>query len=163
MGLSIFQNLAGTLRSTFRLGRSGPTLRQGTDDPNASQVAGNDGDVYIQCGTSAQAFYQRRAGYWVNISTPTMVRSTVTTPSYIVGAHETYIGINYNGPVNIYLPKGTDGRNLIIKDEGGYVSDVSPLTIYTQAPDTAEGSDSIVATVSRTSISLFFGGQWNII
>ena len=63
MSSHVFQRLAGTLLDRFRIGRAGPTIRQGVEDPNTSAVDGNDGDVYIRYG-STPGMYQMVENTW---------------------------------------------------------------------------------------------------
>jgi hypothetical protein len=73
MSLYVFQRLAGTLLDRFRIGRVGPTIRQGIDDPNDSAVDGNNGDLYIRYGENPGLF-QMHDNLWCELSVikPTM-------------------------------------------------------------------------------------------
>lgn len=67
MSLFVFQRLAGTLLDRFRIGRVGPTIRQGTDNPNVSAVDGNNGDLYIRYG-DISGIFQMHDNLWCEIS-----------------------------------------------------------------------------------------------
>lgn len=164
MGLSVFQNLAGTLLSTFRLGRRGPTLRQGTVDPNVDGVEGNDGDVYIQYG-DVQQFFQQRLGVWYPIGQEGngFSRKVITSPSYAVQPTDHYLGVNYSGPVTITLPPGLVHKTYIIKDETGQASDLTPITILAHTGETIDGDPEVIVRGGYTSLTLVFGGEWHII
>jgi len=160
--MGIFQTLAGTLQSTFKLGKTGPTLRQGTGDPNATSVSGSDGDIYIQYGTT-ESFFQRRNGAWVDVSVTNIKRHEVTTNSYTILANDHYIGLNYNGAVDLYLPPGAAGKGFIIKDEAGLLSGTNILTVHADGSETIDGASTITLTAPRSSLTLVFGNGWQII
>jgi hypothetical protein len=166
MGLSVFQNLAGTLRSAFRLGKNGPTLRQGANDPNVTNEAGNDGDVFIQYGAT-QSIYQRKNGHWFAVGEGTanpITRRSVTSSTYIASVNDQYLGVNYPGPVTIYLPDGVENMNIIIKDESGNANEVTaPIHIVPYNGQTIDGETEIIIRQGYVSLSLIYGAEWHLI
>jgi len=164
MSFNVFQNIAGTISSIFRLGRSGPTLRTGTADPNSAPVVGNEGDIYIQYGTNSQSIFQCRGGYWRSISGEGFKRSTVTQASYTVKDDDYYIGVNYNGNVDIYLPAGVPNKEYIIKDESGLVDgNTRTITVHASGSETIDGSSSVSLEVGYLSLGIVYGSEWHII
>lgn len=160
---SVFHNLAGTFKSAFRIGREGPTLRQGTSDPNASAVFGLDGDIYIQHDIEEKIF-QRRNGVWLNIGGEGFTRTAVTTPSYTVQPTDYYIGINYAGPVTIQLPAGVTNKQFIIKDESGLANGSDRLiTVLPEGEETIDGQEDLLIVAGYTSLTLVFGNEWHLI
>lgn len=171
MGLTIFQNLAGTLRSTFRLGRTGPTLRQGTEDPIAASVAGANGDIYIKHGTQP-GFFQMSNNTWQAVAgntgstgtTPTTTRTAITVSDYIVSQNDYYLGVSRNNSVNLYLPVGSDSKTYIIKDEGGFASEAKPITVTPASGQKIEGLDTYQIIAPRGSVTIVFGGNgWHVV
>lgn len=60
----IRSKLDGTMAPAFSIGKRGPTLHQGADDPNTQQKEGSNGDLYVQIGATPK-LYQFRATQWV--------------------------------------------------------------------------------------------------
>lgn len=58
----VTSNLAGTSAPSFKLGKNGPTIFQGTASPTSSA---SEGDLYIQTG-STPAFFQFISGSWAS-------------------------------------------------------------------------------------------------
>jgi hypothetical protein len=56
--------MKGTSNPTFRIGKQGATILQGSDAPSDSN--GNDGDIYIQIGLTS-AIWQKATGEWNQI------------------------------------------------------------------------------------------------
>lgn len=162
MSLSVFQRLAGTLLDRFRIGRAGPTLRQGTASPFAEEVIGDNGDLYIQCGAT-QSFYQKRNGRWSDLSVPAYQRKVVITGTYTVLPSDSYLGINHNGPVDIYLPPGMSSRTLVIKDEGGWCSGDNRIRIFASLNEFIEGDTDMILNLPRSAATLIFGQEWHLI
>ncbi len=161
-GSSVFNNIAGTLKSTFRLGKVGPSLRQGTLDPNDSAVSGIDGDIYIQFG-SDQRFYQRRGGVWIGLSDDGR-RTAVTTATFTATMSQYYLGVNYAGNVAIALPAGVEGKQYNIKDESGLASYTRSITVTANGSQKIDGAATVVLNVPYQSVSLLFGGgNWFIL
>lgn len=165
MSFNVFQNIVGTISSIFRIGRSGPTLRTGTADPNAAPtVVGNEGDIYIQYGTGNQSIFQCRSGYWQSISGEGFKRSIVTQASYTVKADDYYIGVNYNGDVDIYLPSGVPNKEYIVKDESGLVDGTTrTITVHASGSELIDGSSSVSLEVGYLALSIVYGSEWHII
>jgi hypothetical protein len=163
MGLAVFQNLAGTIRSAFRLGRSGPTLRQGATDPNEAQVSGLDGDIYIQHDADNQLF-QRRNGVWMNIGGEAFSRKPITTATYNVAITDHYLGVNHAGPVDIFLPPGVKNKQFIIKDESGLADKTNrPINIIPYGDELIDGDSEMIIVGGFTSLTIVFGDNWHLI
>lgn len=76
MGM-IRSNLDGTMAPAFSIGKRGPTLHQGISDPNTSNHAGTNGDLYVQVGTTPK-LYQFRATQWVVFEGSGSYKQTIT-------------------------------------------------------------------------------------
>lgn len=160
---SIFYNIAGTLKNTFRIGKDGPTLRQGKTDPNSANVVGVDGDVYILHDTEDH-FFQRRNGSWINIGGEGFTRTVVTTATYTVKPTDYYIGVNRSGPVTINLPAGLKNKTYLIKDESGMANmNDNPITVNPDGLETIDGESEMIIVAPYTSLTLVFGGEWHLI
>lgn len=163
MAYPIFQNIAGTLRSAFRLGKNGPTLRQGSADPNVATVQGSDGDVYIQNSTPPSLF-QRNAGFWHNVAGEGFKRTPVTSSEYNVQLTDYYIGVDYDGDVDIMLPAGVSNKVFIIKDESGLVNGTNRrINLIPDGLETIDGETEITIQAPYTSLTIVFGSEWHLI
>jgi hypothetical protein len=162
MGLSVFQRLAGTIMPYFRIGQVGPTIRQGTDNPDTAAVAGSDGDVYIRYGTST-GVYQMSSGVWLEQGNVSLNRTLVTTAEFTATNQQYYLGINRDGTVTIYLPPGIENKSFVFKDEGGHASSEKTITLIPYGSETIDGSTSYVINTPRYSITLVFGDGWHCI
>lgn len=162
MAFPFFNNIAGTLRNAFRIGTGGPSIRQGEANPNTAPVAGVDGDIYIQHDTAEM--FQRRGGVWINIGGEGFSRTAVTSASYTIQPTDHYIGVNFDGPVEIYLPAGIENKQFVIKDESGLANDTDrTITVIADGFETIDGDPEMVLTVGYVSITLVYGSEWHLI
>jgi hypothetical protein len=159
---NIIHNIAGTIKSAFRIGLNGPSVRQGTVAPNVVPTDGNDGDVYIQYGATSK-FWQRRGGVWINIGSDAFSRTPVATGSYSVLASDHYLGVNVNGPVTITLPPGVPGKQYIIKDESGLADADRAITILPNGIETIDMQTSMIIQAGYVSLTLVYGSEWHLI
>lgn len=163
MAYPIFQNIAGTLKAAFRIGKAGPSLRQGSQDPNTANVTGLDGDLYIR-QSSTPAVFQMKDSFWRNISGEGFKRTAVTSSSYTILETDHYIGVNYAGDVNLVLPPGMENKMFIIKDESGAVNNSNRrIIVSADGTETIDGSDQITIQAPYTSMTIVFGAEWHII
>lgn len=178
--LKVRINAAGTMANEFRIGKYGPTILHGEEEPSDS--TGNSGDLYIMLGATPSLF-QKRGNTWVLTADPTFgfVRQAVTTETATILPKTTYVGVNISGllptgdgappgvedspsitPV-VYLPQGTPGKQLIIKDEGGNAADY-PITVSAVGGATIDGQTSWVLDIQYGSLHLIYGEtQWHIV
>jgi hypothetical protein len=162
MGLSVFQRLAGTIMPYFRIGQVGPTIRQGTGNPDEDSVSGNDGDLFIRYGSSPSLF-QMRSGVWLEQGNVSLNRTVITTAEFTATNQQYYLGVNRNGSVDIYLPPGIENKSFVIKDEGGNVSETKTITLHPYGSETIDGETTYVVSTPRYSITLVFGDGWHCI
>lgn len=160
----IFQLLAGTIYSTFRIGKSGPTIKQGSGDPNATTVAGSNGDLYIKHGASPRLF-QRSDGRWVDPATTFASVLTVTGVSTTIPEESDLVVVSTSsGDVALTLPVGYQGKKITIKDTSGNLIANSRKITLTPQSSSIDGAASLEMSVDYTSISLTYaGGNWLII
>jgi hypothetical protein len=161
MSLSVFQRLAGTLLDHFRIGRVGPTIRQGTGNPNTTLQTGNAGDMYVRHG-AIPGLYQRVDGTWVEVGNQ-IRRQVVVTQVFNATNDHNYLGVNRNGSVEIYLPPGSASKTFTIKDEGGFCTNLKTITIFPAVGDTIDGESSYVIESPRSAITVVYGSAWHII
>lgn len=162
MGLSVFQRLAGTIMPYFRIGQVGPTIRQGTDNPDTASVSGSNGDIYVRYGLKPGIF-QMTSGVWLEQGNVSLNRIKITTAEFTATNQQYYLGINRDGAVTIYLPPGIENKSFVVKDEGGYASSGQPITIVPYGSETIDGANSYVITTAKYSITLVFGEGWHCI
>jgi hypothetical protein len=104
--------------------------------------------------------YDEASGKFIfdNIKTNNTV--LVNTPNYSILDTDYYIGINYNGAVNIILPiTSEDGKQLIIKDESGNCS-VNPISVIGNVDNDLNG---FILQIDNGSIQLIYRAGWRII
>lgn len=98
------------------------------------------------------------AGDVVNLDHPT---SLINVPTYNVNRKDYYLGVNYAGPVTIYLPSiSKNGRQLIIKDESGLCS-INPITVDGNVDNDTNGF--ILAENNGGIQMIFHNNGWRII
>lgn len=158
---NIRSNIVGTVANAFSIGKSGPTIRQGSEDPNVALPAGTAGDLYVRVGTTPR-LYQFRLGSWLEATDP-WVRTVVSTSSYTIQADDHYIGCRYTGGIlTLTLPTGVANKRYTIKDELG-TSSTNLIRIYAANGQTIDGAASTAINVNYSSISLIYGAEWHII
>lgn len=162
MGLSVFQRLAGTLTAYFRIGATGPTIRQGTGNPDADSIPGTNGDLFIRTGANP-GLYQMKSGVWLEQGNVSLNRTTVTTATFTATNQQYYLGISYDGAVSIYLPPGVENKSFVFKDEGGFASSENTITLIPYGSETIDGASNYVFTTPRYSITLVYGDGWHCI
>ncbi len=174
MAYNTYQSLAGTTNSSFQIGGAGGlTIYQGVNSPNSENLTPNDGDLYIQLGTTPSIFQFSNANGWSASSssgssgsgiTPaySLVRTKITSTPFIANNTDSYLGINIAN-ATIELPSGTTNKTFTIKDELGTAFS-SPATIVPSGSDTIDGRSTATINVNYGSISLIYGDQgWFII
>ncbi len=162
MGLSVFQRLAGTILPYFRIGQIGPTIYSGTGNPGDDDVSGNNGDIFIRYG-STPGLFQMYNDVWREQGDLSLQRSLVQSATFNATNQNYYIGVNRNGTVDLFLPAGLSGKSFVIKDEGGFASNILPITIIPQEGETIEGQSTYTIEAPRGSLTLVFGGEWHVI
>ena len=157
---SIRSNIDGTTAPRFQIGKGGPTIRQGSDDPSTLNLVGKDGDLYVRTGVSPR-LYQLAGSVWVDTSSDLRVRRTITNASDAINDYDTYVGIRVGGDVNLTLPVGRPGLKVVIKDEVGR-DDQHHIVIWAIGSDTIDGA--VLHTLeNHEAVTLFFGSEWHII
>ncbi|RYF18865.1 MAG: hypothetical protein EOO77_10745 [Oxalobacteraceae bacterium] len=159
--MTVRSNIAGTMASTFSIGKRGPTIFQGIDNPNIANQIGLNGDLYVQIGTTP-TLYQFRVTTWVDVTGEVFSRTPVLG-SYAATNSDFYLGMRGSGPCTVQLPAGQFGKKFIIKDEIGQVSPNSPITIQASGQETIDGSSTIRMDTPRSSLTMVYGVEWHII
>jgi hypothetical protein len=158
-----YQALAGTVNPNFRIGgANGVTVYQGFSDPNASELIGNNGDLYVLL-TTTPALFQWTISTWLPLSTDqTFVRTKITTQVFIATNTMIYLGATLAG-TTIFLPGGTPNKRFVIKDESGGAF-TSPIIIKPLSPDTIDGQTTATIDVNYGSLSMMYGDDgWFIL
>lgn len=154
-------NVNGTTADDFRIGKRGPTIRQGTTDPNLPSVrAGVSGDLYVRTG-NAPRLYQFDTAKWIDISSDLRMRRVVEDASALIDIDDTYVGVRYVGDCALTLPQGREGLKIVVKDEVGREAN-GTITVSVSGTDTIDAQTS-VTLYSRDSLTLFYGAEWHII
>lgn len=86
--------------------------------------------------------------------------TVVTGNTYVVQDGDWYIGVNYAGPVSIYLPASANaGRVLVIKDESG-ACETYPITVSGTVDNDAGG---FILQLNNGGIQMTYRAGWRII
>lgn len=121
--MSVYYNMAGTTNPSFKIGRNGPTIFQGTYTPSANNlnpyfVPGIDGDLFIRngVGTTASIFVYT-SGDWLQKADWILDGNDATIGSNVgIGVSSVTAGsaLSVNGTIDIqglgngiYFPDGT--------------------------------------------------------
>jgi hypothetical protein len=83
----------------------------------------------------------------------------VTSSSYIVGANDYYIGVNYAGTVYITNPASENGRMIIIKDESGNCSN-NPIIVAGNIDNDVGGFN---LQIDNGAVHLLYRSGWRIV
>lgn len=84
----------------------------------------------------------------------------VETPTYTVDGDNYYIGVNYDGPVEITLPVSPNsGRMLIIKDESGN-AETNPITVLGNVDNDPGG---FIIQINNGAVQLIYRNGWRIV
>lgn len=96
------------------------------------------------------------------LDTPTTI---VNSSSYEVKTKDYYIGVNYAGVVTITLPKPTDGKRIVVKDESGQASwNNRHIRIVPFSPsDTIDNQDAAIIQIDDGSLTFIYREGWRII
>jgi len=152
-------NISGTLSNRFRIGKNGITIITDTIDPNANEVQGIAGDIFVQGGIDPTA-YQFRDGVWIALNVPR--RTTISSPTYPIMRSDQYVGVRTGAATTLTLPPGADGLYFTIKDELG-VAATHPITIEASSMDTIDGQTTYVINNNYGKVTLLFGTEWHVI
>lgn len=173
-------NASGTVADAFSIGKSGPTIYQGSSDP--ADENGTTGDLYIRVGSAPRIFQKFGTGWMVPTTNTGFVREEVHSGDTLhVGATTTYVALRATisadqtdvttdstvitvdagagGGATIVLPDGYEGQTITIKDEGS-VADTNPFTVTANSAliDNAESVEFNTAAVTVQVV--FTGGAW---
>ena len=155
------QKIDGTMANAFSIGKRGPTIFQGTTNPNVANQVGLNGDLYVQMGATP-TLYQFRSTTWVDVTGETFYRTAVTA-SYNVLLSDFYLGLRIAAPVTITLPSGQFGKKFIFKDELGSASSINTITVRAANGQTIDGAQTAVISTPRTSLTMVYGVEWHVI
>lgn len=100
---------------------------------------------------------------WKNEFAPGLKRTIVTT-TYYAQLSDTYLGVQHNNSLTIYLPSGVLNKVLIIKDEKGQANSKA-INIVSANNETIYYKSSYQMTTKGGCVWLLFGSDnnWNII
>lgn len=154
------------MATSFRIGKTGPTIYEGVVPP--TNALGITGDLYIQTGASPQPlFYQKQTYGWFIVSDPSFgfTPQAITTASASLNAATTYGGVNSGQPTTVTLAAGYAGKTVVIKDESGTAS-TNVITVVGQSGDNIDGQSAWYIDVDYGSLTLVYkatGYGWSII
>lgn len=100
---------------------------------------------------------------WTNEFAPGLSRKVVTS-TYTATLQDTYLGVQHNNSLSIYLPPGALDKLIIIKDERGMANSKN-INIIPNGNQTIYYKSSYQMTAKADCIWLLFGSDnnWNII
>jgi hypothetical protein len=144
------------------------TLSWGSGGTGVVRIFDTD-DYDKSSGTDERKFMTFRNGmFQMDFVNPREIISNtayVTSNSYSVTDNDYYIGVNYNGKANVFLPTGVEtGRKFVVKDESGKCS--QPLKFIDVRPtgsDTIEGTDFVRLAIDYGSLTFIYRNGWRVI
>lgn len=158
--MATFSNLSGTTSPSFKIGKGGVTIHQGTAAPDSGD--GLDGDLYIRTGSSS-AIYQKIDGTWTTTN-DVFIRQQVAMGA-TANATGTYVAVvaGQAANTNVTLHAGSLGQKITIKDEVGNAA-VRAITISSLTGETIDGSSSYTIASNYGSVTLnHIGSSWIVI
>jgi len=146
----------------FRIGKGGPTILQGSSSPDNS--LGNNGDLYVQIGTSPRLYIKQITGWYVS-SDPVngYIREAVTNSGTTqINFDTTYVGVNVSNAATIQLNTGIAGKTVTVKDEGGTAGS-NTITVIGQSGDAIDGQSYWSIDINYGFLTLVYNGaEWSI-
>jgi hypothetical protein len=149
------------MSNAFSIGKRGPTIHQGANDPNGANQVGFNGDLYVQVGNTPK-LYQFRVNNWVDVTGEVFTRTPVSTSTYSASDTDFYLGLRVAN-CTVQLPAGTFGKKFILKDEVGGASPNTPIEILAANGETIDGEDRVILDTARASLTLIYGVEWHIV
>lgn len=153
----------GTMANMFRIGKAGPTIMQGSADPDAD--AGLNGDLYVQISANPRLYIKQPTG-WTVSSDPGFgyVRQSVASAgSTTIDAQTSYVAVNAQANTTIQLMPGVLSKTVVIKDEGGTAAG-NTITVTGQSGVTIDGQSNWTIDVNYGALTVTFGGsEWHIV
>lgn len=158
-------NVAGTVSNGFQIGKTGPSILQGNDDPPPG--IGSAGDLYVKTGVAARLFVKQGDAWLASGDTAFgFVRDTVALGEALaVGSAVTYVGVTDGdavGDTTILLPMGTSGKRLIVKDESGRAGSHA-ITLLPGGEDSIDDAASLVIDRDHGAVILVYDNDWHVI
>lgn len=157
----VHTNCAGTVSNEFKIGKAGPTILHGFDDPATED--GKAGDIYVKIGVEARMFVKQGAAWMASGEIAFgFVRDTVLMGSIAnISTAVTYVAVvdGGNDVTILNLPFGFFGKRIIIKDETG-TAETYPITIVPLGADLIDGGTSLVLDRNNGAVCLVYDAGW---
>jgi hypothetical protein len=139
------------------LGGGGETRLEFLDDINRISVKRHN--KYLK--------YDEPSGKWIGDNPfATYATTLVTNSTYSIQVDDDYIGVNYAGPVTIFLPSNvSNGRMFRIKDERGEASKGTNryITVMPSGVDLIDGRDRAILAYDYGSLTFIYRDGWRIV
>lgn len=159
--MAVIHNLRGTSHPSFRIGKEGPALHQGTTAPNG---IGTTGDLYIRTG-SLPRLYQKNGTDWIQLTSTQQVVQVKAADYQTQLPDEIVLVDTTLGPVTITLGNTSvkSGKTIVIKDAAG-TAGINNITIQGQGGQEIDGALTHVIEYSREAVKLVCDGtDWHLI
>jgi hypothetical protein len=143
------------MANTFRIGKAGPTIFQGSGSPDNNN--GNNGDLYVQIGASPSLYIKKTYG-WFSSSDPSFgfVPQSVTETGITLNNTTTYAAMNVGSTCTVQLMPRTSGQTVIIMDESGRAAS-NVITVIPQDGDTINNETSWNIDLNFGSLTVLGG------
>lgn len=139
------------------LGGGGETRLEFLDDVNRNSVKRDN--KYLK--------YDGTSGKWIGDNPfATYATTLVTTSTYSIQVDDDYIGVNYAGPVTIFLPDDvSNGRMFRVKDERGEASKGTNryITVMSSGADLIDGRDRAILAYDYGSLTFIYRNGWRVV
>lgn len=155
-------NCAGTVSNEFKIGKAGPTILHGSDDP--ANGIGRAGDLYVKIDLQARMFV-KQGNMWMASGDIAFgfVRDTIAMGETAnISTAVTYFAVvnsENEAATALYLPAGFFGKRLIIKDETGKAG-TYPITVYPSGNDLIDDAAFVVLDRNNGALNLVYDDGW---
>jgi hypothetical protein len=160
--MDIKSNISGTLADRFKIGKGGPTIRQGDEAP--SNLIGGDGDLFLVKAATSDIFF--KDGSWISLLSdgPYARQEIARGVDDAIEPETTYVAIisGSGSPSTITLPTGVNAMEITIKDELGSAA-TYPVEILSASGDLIENEIGLSLASNYGSVTLSFrDGNWYV-
>lgn len=152
----------GTSSDTFKIGKFGPTFFNGTKAPNAE---GKDGDLYIRHGTQSLLYFKAKEHWYTFGTNPGnfgLLQRDAGVECFVPDTVDVVVIQGSSTDLtSVNLPKGTDGKVLVIKS---MATDKANVSIICDATDQIESGPAYPLTKALGHVTILYAnGMWRVV
>lgn len=150
--MAVFLNAKGTTNSSFNIGKSsGPTIYQGSGNPNSSSIVAKNGDIYIRTGSTPQ-FWQYSGSAWGTVG-QSPGGSTGAIQYNNAGSFTPALGGVYSSSGNLFSFSALQDTDVPVTVSGFSPSQTANLQNWKSSTGTVLASISNTGAITASNIS----------